>query len=330
MGELVEFPNGGVPSGLALYQQLSQAALTPDSGDTMQTAGEGRPALENVLRLYHAHHRHHHGQADSRADSRADPQADPRADPPDVTAYAHAMDAIALSHAYKSATSDAEALRVRHKHLQGLIVRQARVLESLRASHMYFLQTLQDKDFMSLGKDSEEGEQGPEVGQERDPSSRRPSDGFVASVSYVSDVFGAYVQGAQSIAQTAQSRIKTELEGMDALIEARDAEASAVRTVLVTAFREVLNGRINSGSGSAAGSEEQMSKHTCPVCWDAECDMCAVPCGHTLCGKCVKKMEVAGAASASEGIGRFYSNSAHKCGICRGTVSSFVKLFYAS
>lgn len=51
--------------------------------------------------------------------------------------------------------------------------------------------------------------------------------------------------------------------------------------------------------------------HACPVCFEKEANVCAVPCGHTLCEGCIEKL------------------SSSQCPACRTTVTSKVKLFFS-
>ena len=59
---------------------------------------------------------------------------------------------------------------------------------------------------------------------------------------------------------------------------------------------------------------EIKNKKICPICFENEVDMCAVPCGHTCCNKCV---------IAS---GNIYQTN--RCLNCRNSVQYYMKIFF--
>lgn len=58
------------------------------------------------------------------------------------------------------------------------------------------------------------------------------------------------------------------------------------------------------------------NKKMCSICFDNEINMCAIPCGHTCCDKCVF-------------LSRTNSNNNQKCLNCRNPIQSYIKLFFS-
>ncbi|NBX51604.1 hypothetical protein EBT25_17145 [bacterium] len=73
-------------------------------------------------------------------------------------------------------------------------------------------------------------------------------------------------------------------------------ETAAIRTFIVAGVKELME------------DEEKMNQNLCPICFDKEVNMCIVPCGHTICSGCSRKLH-------------------GRCPTCRGYVREMVKMF---
>lgn len=92
---------------------------------------------------------------------------------------------------------------------------------------------------------------------------------------------------------------------MDLMNEIHDfeAELSAIRSVAT----QIDNGL----------EESDKNKNCCPICFEREVNICINPCGHTICSECNKV--------SGQNMGRQFG----KCPTCRGTVTSFIKIFFS-
>jgi hypothetical protein len=59
---------------------------------------------------------------------------------------------------------------------------------------------------------------------------------------------------------------------------------------------------------------EKMNKKLCPICFENETDMCAIPCGHTCCNACV--------------IQRNSYNNLRRCLSCRNEIKQYIKIYF--
>lgn len=62
--------------------------------------------------------------------------------------------------------------------------------------------------------------------------------------------------------------------------------------------------------------DEVKNKKMCPICFDNEIDMCAVPCGHTCCNKCVIS------SRTSRSINK------NNCISCRNKINNYIKIYF--
>jgi len=58
------------------------------------------------------------------------------------------------------------------------------------------------------------------------------------------------------------------------------------------------------------------NKKMCSICFDNEINMCAVPCGHTCCNKCVV-------------LSRTNVNINNRCLSCRNPIENYIKLYFS-
>jgi hypothetical protein len=59
---------------------------------------------------------------------------------------------------------------------------------------------------------------------------------------------------------------------------------------------------------------EKMNKKLCPICFENETDMCAIPCGHTCCNTCVIQ---------SNNYGNL-----KRCLSCRNEIKQYIKIYF--
>lgn len=62
--------------------------------------------------------------------------------------------------------------------------------------------------------------------------------------------------------------------------------------------------------------EDIKNKKICSICYENEINMCAVPCGHTCCSKCVI-------------LSRTNTNNNNKCLNCRNQIENYIKLYFS-
>jgi hypothetical protein len=60
---------------------------------------------------------------------------------------------------------------------------------------------------------------------------------------------------------------------------------------------------------------EKITKNICPICFENEINMCAIPCGHTCCNECVIQSM------------KYHNTKLTKCLNCRNTLKEYIKLF---
>ena len=61
-------------------------------------------------------------------------------------------------------------------------------------------------------------------------------------------------------------------------------------------------------------NNEKLNKKICPICFENETDMCAIPCGHTCCSACV--------------IQSNNYNILKKCLSCRNEIKQYIKIYF--
>jgi hypothetical protein len=86
-------------------------------------------------------------------------------------------------------------------------------------------------------------------------------------------------------------------------IEKQEIKLLAYRNLFINTTKEII-------------PLEKTSKNTCPICFENEINMCAIPCGHTCCNECVMQSI------------KYHNNSKiTKCLNCRNTLKEYIKLF---
>ena len=84
-------------------------------------------------------------------------------------------------------------------------------------------------------------------------------------------------------------------------IEKQEIKLLAYRNLFINTTKEII-------------PLEKTNKNICPICFDNEINMCAIPCGHTCCNECVMQSLK-------------YNSKLTKCLNCRNTLKEYIKLF---
>ena len=86
-------------------------------------------------------------------------------------------------------------------------------------------------------------------------------------------------------------------------IEEDQIQLNGLRKIFINTTNEIM---------SEAKNNEKIIKNTCPICFENEINMVAIPCGHVCCNLCIfKNMK--------------YNNG--KCLCCRNPLKEYIKLF---
>ncbi len=60
---------------------------------------------------------------------------------------------------------------------------------------------------------------------------------------------------------------------------------------------------------------EKINKNICPICFENEINMCAIPCGHTCCNECIMQSI------------RYHNMRVTKCLSCRNNITEYIKMY---
>ena len=85
-------------------------------------------------------------------------------------------------------------------------------------------------------------------------------------------------------------------------IEKQEIKLIAYRNLFINTTKEII-------------PLEKISKNICPICFENEINMCAIPCGHTCCNDCVMQSM------------KYHNTKITKCLNCRNTLKEYIKLF---
>ena len=85
-------------------------------------------------------------------------------------------------------------------------------------------------------------------------------------------------------------------------IEKQEIKLLAYRNLFINTTKEII-------------PLEKTSKNICPICFENEINMCAIPCGHTCCNECLMQSL------------KFHNSRLTKCLSCRNTLKEYIKLF---
>ena len=92
-------------------------------------------------------------------------------------------------------------------------------------------------------------------------------------------------------------------EKLEKKIETDQIQLNALRKIFIDTTNEIINIDKNN---------EKIIKNICPICFENEVNMVAIPCGHVCCNICVMKNNK-------------YNNN--KCLCCRNSLKEYIKLF---
>jgi hypothetical protein len=85
-------------------------------------------------------------------------------------------------------------------------------------------------------------------------------------------------------------------------IENQEIKLLAYRNLFINTTKEII-------------PIEKITKNICPICFENEINMCAIPCGHTCCNECVMQSM------------KYNNSKLTKCLNCRNTLKDYIKLF---
>jgi hypothetical protein len=85
-------------------------------------------------------------------------------------------------------------------------------------------------------------------------------------------------------------------------IEKQEIKLLAYRNLFINTTKEII-------------PFEKSNKNICPICFENEINMCAIPCGHTCCNECVMQSM------------KYHNTKITKCLNCRNTLKEYIKLF---
>ena len=85
-------------------------------------------------------------------------------------------------------------------------------------------------------------------------------------------------------------------------IEKQEIKLVAYRNLFINTTKEII-------------PLEKSSKNTCPICFENEINMCAIPCGHTCCNECVLQSI------------KYHNAKLVKCLNCRNSLKEYIKLY---
>ena len=60
---------------------------------------------------------------------------------------------------------------------------------------------------------------------------------------------------------------------------------------------------------------EKLNKNICPICFENEINMCAIPCGHTCCNDCIIQSI------------KYHNTRVSKCLSCRNQINEYIKFY---
>jgi|LakMenEpi03Aug12_release.lakeMendotaPanAssembly.Ray.scaffolds.fasta_scaffold23778_8 hypothetical protein len=85
-------------------------------------------------------------------------------------------------------------------------------------------------------------------------------------------------------------------------VETQEIKLLAYRNLFINTTKEII-------------PLEKTTKNICPICFENEINMCAIPCGHTCCNECVMQSM------------KYHNTKLTKCLNCRNTLKEYIKLF---
>jgi hypothetical protein len=91
-------------------------------------------------------------------------------------------------------------------------------------------------------------------------------------------------------------------ELLDKEITIQEEELAAFRNLFINTTTEIIK-------------TEKINKNICPICFENEINMCAIPCGHTCCNECIIQSI------------RFHNARVSKCLSCRNNINEYIKIY---
>jgi hypothetical protein len=96
---------------------------------------------------------------------------------------------------------------------------------------------------------------------------------------------------------------KQKIIEIDENIENIEIKIANFRKLFIYIFNDLFN------------KSDNIVKKICPICFENEVDMTAIPCGHTCCNKCIISSRT-----------NIYNNE--RCLLCRNNIDKYIKIFF--
>lgn len=86
------------------------------------------------------------------------------------------------------------------------------------------------------------------------------------------------------------------------LINKQEEQLTAYRKLFINTTTEIIK-------------TEKLNKNLCPICFENEINMCAIPCGHTCCDECL-----------TQSI-KYHNSRVTKCLNCRNPINDYIRFY---
>ena len=89
---------------------------------------------------------------------------------------------------------------------------------------------------------------------------------------------------------------------LETTIAKQEEQLTAYRKLFINTTKEIIKA-------------EKLNKNICPICFENDINMCAVPCGHTCCNDCI-----------GQSI-KYHNSRVSKCLNCRNPINEYIKFY---
>ena len=89
---------------------------------------------------------------------------------------------------------------------------------------------------------------------------------------------------------------------LETTINKQEEQLTAYRKLFINTTTEIIKA-------------EKLNKNICPICFENDINMCAVPCGHTCCNDCI-----------GQSI-KYHNSRVSKCLNCRNPINEYIKFY---
>lgn len=91
-------------------------------------------------------------------------------------------------------------------------------------------------------------------------------------------------------------------KSLDTIIIKQENQLASYRKLFINTTTEIIKA-------------EKINKNICPICFENEINMCAVPCGHTCCNDCIIQSI------------KYHNSRISKCLNCRNPINEYIKFY---